>query len=109
MDTDSARSLVEQHLERMSSTTVLNEDSAHQALALALAAVGVINQGLGSANEAILGTASPADGILERLEDWIKRLVAKLTEIVKQLANGTSFSISVGTGVSVTVNFPSPS
>lgn len=109
MDAASIPSLVEQHLDRMSSTTILNDDDAHEALGVALTAVCTINQGLGSVNETVLGTASPTNGILERLEDWIKRLVAKLTEIVKQLARGTSFSISVGTVVSVTINFPSPS
>ena len=52
-----------------------------------------------------LTSARLSDSVIEKLEDWIKRLVDKLTEIVKQLAKGTSFSISVGTGVSVTVNF----
>ena len=35
-----------------------------------------------------------------------QRLPDKLAEIVTNLAKGTSFSITVGTGVTVTVNFP---
>ena len=105
MDAGSARSLVEDHLDRMSDTTVNDEASAHQALALALSAVGGINQGLAPLSQDELTSARLSDTVIEKLEDWIKRLVDKLTEIVKQLAKGTSFSISVGTGVSVTVNF----
>ncbi|MFZ2057739.1 MAG: hypothetical protein WAV54_10085 [Acidimicrobiales bacterium] len=35
-----------------------------------------------------------------------QRLPDKLAEIVTNLAKGTSFSITVGTSVTVTVNFP---
>ena len=50
--------------------------------------------------------ASPVSGMVEKLQEWIKRLLDKLTQIVKALVKGTSFSLSVGTAISVTINFP---
>ena len=104
MDATAITQLIEHHLDQMTVVPVNDEPSAQQALAHAMAAVGGINQGLTSGQPQTL--AGPVDGIVEKLEDWIKRLLDKLTEIVKQLAKGTTFSITVGTGISVTVNFP---
>ena len=39
---------------------------------------------------------------MKKLEDWIKRLVTKLTEIATKLK--ASFSITVGTTISVTIS-----
>jgi hypothetical protein len=103
MDATATTQLIEHHLDQMTVTPVHDERSAQQALAHAMAAVGGINQGLVVGPQNLTG---PVDGIIEKLEDWIKRLLDKLTEIVKQLAKGTTFSITVGTGISVTVNFP---
>jgi hypothetical protein len=86
----------------MTDAPVNDEASAHQALAYAMTAVGSINLGLGASQEQVLTFANPVDDILKKLEDWIKRLVAKLAEIAKQLK--ASFSITVGTSVSVTIS-----
>lgn len=86
----------------MSEAPVHDDASAHQALAYAMAAVGGINQGLGLTQESGLTLGNPVEDIIKRLEDWIKRLVGKLTEIAKQLK--ASFSITVGTGISVTIS-----
>jgi hypothetical protein len=71
-----------------------------------MTAVAEVNQSLLAAFAEINQGAT--GDLVEKLKMWIERLVAKLTEIVKQLATGTSFSISVGPLVSVTVNFPAP-
>ena len=106
MDANVAVGLVEKHLVAMAAVRLDDPEGPHDALGSALAAVGAINQSLASPPAADRQMMLSVGGIVEKLETWIKRLVAKLTEIVKALAKGTSFSLSVGTGVSVTINFP---
>jgi hypothetical protein len=55
--------------------------------------------------QAIMGAQGPVDDILDRLRNWIDRLVGALTKIVEKLATARSFSVSVGSNVSVTVDF----
>ena len=55
--------------------------------------------------QTMMGTGELSGSILEKLEKWLDRLLNSLVKIVKKLSNATSFSISVGTGVSVTVDF----
>lgn len=100
MFTESLESLVESHL---SQTDSLVAGDPRQALSSTLAAVQGINQGLRSSDQDLL--LQSANRIIEKLEDWIKRLVDSLTKIVQTLGNGATFSISVGTSVSVTVHF----
>ncbi len=45
------------------------------------------------------------DDILAKLREWVGRLVTEFTRIVGGLAQATSFSISMGAALSVTVNF----
>ena len=99
--------LVAHHLDEMERVNVTDQTSAHVALAHAMAAVGAINQGLVPQPAQVpAAMASPVSGIVEKLQEWIKRLLDKLTQIVKALVKGTSFSLSVGTTISVTINFP---
>lgn len=67
-----------------------------------MTAVSGMTQGLGANVAMTPRVGNPVDDVIDKLEDWIKRLVAKLTEIAKQLK--ASFSISVGTSVSVTIS-----
>lgn len=106
MDADASERNVEYHLNMMDGVAIDDEPSAHAALSHALAAVGGMNQGLVPHQQLAESLVAPAGGIAGKLEDWIKRLLDKLTEIVRALAKGTSFSLSVGTHVSVTINFP---
>jgi hypothetical protein len=55
--------------------------------------------------QAMTGAVAPVDAMLDRLRTWLDRLVAALTTIVAKLAGATSFSISVGSMVSVAVQF----
>ncbi len=79
--------------------------SPEQALAQVFTLVRGMNETLhaptGGFRESELG-----DNVIDRLEAWLRRLFDKLTEIVAGLANGTSFSITVGSDVTVTVNLP---
>jgi hypothetical protein len=102
MGTNGTTDLVEQHLQLMADAPVEDEATAQQALAYALSAVGGMNQHLTVAQQPRAALAGPVDDIVKKLEDWIKRLVAKLTEIAKQLK--ASFSITVGTSISVTIS-----
>jgi len=97
------RTVVESHLTTMEGTEVDDQPSAHVALGHALAAVASINDPSGQGGSQSL--AGPVADLAELLQKWLKRLLDKLTEIVKALAHGTTFSLSVGTGVSVTINF----
>ncbi len=55
--------------------------------------------------QAIMGAATPVDDILEKLREWLDRLLSALTQIVAKLAGATAFSVTVGSAVSVTVDF----
>lgn len=103
--------VVESRLNRLANMPVTDEESARGALAEVMATVDQINRRDASVHtrrdvESVLGLHDAMlDGIIEKLEKWIDQLVAKLTEIVKVLAGASSFSISIGTCLSVTVNF----
>jgi len=85
---------------------VTSDAAARGALKHAMVTVGQINQVSAQARaQAMIGAGGPVDDLLARLSDWLDRLVAALIKIVKNVADATSFSVSVGTAVSVTVNF----
>lgn len=90
---------IDSRLSRLEAMPVESDESARDALTELLATVGQINAVAPGPEEAFVG------GLVERMKKWIERLIERLSEIVKQLADATSFSISVGTGVSVTVTF----
>jgi hypothetical protein len=50
-------------------------------------------------------SGAPVEAILARLSQWLDQLVTAMTRIIANLANATSFSVSVGSTVSVTVVF----
>jgi hypothetical protein len=64
----------------------------------ALAWLAVVNDRL-----AVRDDALSAD-VIEKLQKWLARLLAKLRELARGL-NAPTFSITVGTTVSVTVTF----
>jgi hypothetical protein len=52
---------------------------------------------------------SRAAGLPERLKEWLEKLYDRLREVVKLLGDAVStFSITVGTNISVTVEFAGP-
>jgi hypothetical protein len=85
---------------------ITDDQSARDALTHVMVTVSHINQVSAQARaQAMIGAGVPANGIVEDLEKWIDRLVSALTQIVEKLARAVSFSISVGSTVSVTVDF----
>ena len=102
MDTSDTTAQIDQHLQLIADAPVNDEATAQQALARTLSAVGSLNQHLAVAELTRTALLSPVDDIVKKLEEWINRLVAKLTEIAKQLK--ASFSITVGTSISVTLS-----
>jgi hypothetical protein len=81
---------------------VSDDPSARQALLDVMALVAEVNQA-GRRGDGVpeVDLGDP----IKRLKKWLDRLVDKLTEIVEKLIGAVSFSISVGTGISVTVTF----
>ncbi len=95
---------VEKHLTAMEAIDTSTDDGAHSALAHAMAATNRINDVHGDTSrirERLEGDVSR--DLVDKLDDWIKRLLGALTKIAAQLK--ATFSISVGTGISVTMNF----
>ncbi|WP_276940021.1 hypothetical protein [Ferrimicrobium acidiphilum] len=98
---------VEAHLECMERVDVTDNTTAHQALAHATAAVTTINQGLRHPRKYdFIRFRGPVEDIMDRLQGWVTRLLDKLDEIVAKLAKGSTFSLSVGSTIAITINFP---
>lgn len=112
MDNDQQMRVIEARLDELAGMPINDDQSARQALTHAMATVSGISQlsATMSAEPAPgtrpLATAeAPLDPLLDRLRTWIDRLVDALTRIVAKMTGATSFSIMVGTGLSVSVNF----
>ncbi|MHB1596667.1 MAG: hypothetical protein ACYCU3_21135 [Streptosporangiaceae bacterium] len=116
MDDEQQMRLIETRLDELAGMPINDDQSARQALTHAMATVHGISQlsATMSADRVPETTSLPAaaapvdpllDPLLDRLKTWIDRLVVALTKIVEKMAGATSFSILVGTGLSVSVNF----
>lgn len=99
----STATAIEDHLSAMEAADTTTDDGAHESLAHAMSAIGRIDQHMGSQHLAIERHLSLEEDLVAKLDVWIKRLVAGLTRIAVQLK--ATFSISVGTGLSVTMSF----
>lgn len=98
---------IEMLLDDLEKMSIDDHGSASDVWGQVVVVVSAINWLTSRRDVQVITVASP-DNILEKLKRWIARLVKKLTEIVEELADGTSFSLSVGTSVSVTITFPPP-
>lgn len=97
---------IESRLGDLAAMPVVDEASAREALAELMSTVAQINATATAFTAHDVGEANVVVGNLaERLKDWIDRLIDKLTEIVAKIAKATSFTITVGTDVSVAVTF----
>jgi hypothetical protein len=110
MDREAQIQAIDEDLRALHGMPVDSDQSARDALTQAMVTVRRINQLSAQAQaQAMMGAGTPMDDILAKLREWFDRLVTELTRIVEKLAQATSFSISVGTALSVTVNFgPQP-
>lgn len=106
MDREAQIQVIEEDLDALQGMPVDSDQSARGALTQAMVTVRRINQLLAQAQaQAMVGAGAPVDDILAKLREWVGLLVTELTRIIGKLAQATSFSISVGAALSVTVNF----
>jgi hypothetical protein len=106
MDNDQQVQLIEARLDALDGIPVSDDQSAREAFTHVMVTVSRISQLSAQAQaQAIMGAGAPVDDILEKLRKWLDRLVSALTRIVENLSDAISFSISVGSNVSVTVDF----
>jgi hypothetical protein len=106
MDNDQQVQLIEARLDALDGMPVSDDQSAREAFTHVMVTVSRISQLSAQARgQAMMGAGAPVDDVLGRLRTWLDRLVSVLTRIVGNLSGAVSFSISVGSNVSVTVDF----
>jgi hypothetical protein len=106
MDREAQIHVIEEDLDALQGMPVDSDQSARDALTQAMVTVRRINQLLAQAQaQAMVGAGAPVDDVLAKLREWVGRLVTEFTRIIEKVAQATSFSISVGTALSVTVHF----
>jgi hypothetical protein len=107
MDVPAQTAAIEERLAVLASMPVNDDESARVAFAHVTTTVSRVN--LLSAQvqaQALMGAAgAPVDAILAKLSEWVDQLVTAMATIVANLNKAASFSISVGSTVSVTVVF----
>ena len=106
MDNDQQVKVIEARLDALEGLPIRDDLSAREAFTQVMVIVNRINQ-LSASNQAqaIMGAATLIDDILEKLRVWLDRLVRAMRRIVAKLAGATTFSVSVGTAVSISVEF----
>jgi hypothetical protein len=99
---------IETHLQAMESVKVTDVDSAHKVIVHATSAIAAINQRMHPHRR---WTRFPifdaADDLLEKLEQWLERILKALASIAATTFVGLTYSITVGTTLSLTINIPS--
>jgi hypothetical protein len=103
MDIQAAHHVMDVHLDLLDALTGATPDSASSQLAVALASVAELNRALEAPIPKSYTVTGPVGDIVEKLEQWIERLVDKLTEIMRELGPQAMFALQVGSTVSVTV------
>jgi hypothetical protein len=96
------------YIVRIDGLQVVDSTSAYGALSEIMNMVMDMNSGSSRAvHPEVRGSTGmdPMSGLMDRLEDWINRCSSKLAEIVEKIPGATSFSIGVGTGVTVSLTF----
>jgi hypothetical protein len=106
MDSDQQVQVIEARLDALEGMAIRDDLSAREAFTHVMVTVNRINQLLATTQaQAVMGAATPIDKTLEKLRDWLDRLVTAMRRTLAKLAGATAFSVSVGTSVSVTVDF----
>jgi hypothetical protein len=109
MDNDQQAQVIEARLDAVEDMPVSDDRSARGALTHVLVTVSRISQLSAQARaQAMVGGGAATDDTSERLRTWLDRLIDVLTRIIAKIPEATSFSISVGANVSVTVDFGPP-
>jgi Tfp pilus assembly PilM family ATPase len=106
MDNDQQAQVIEDRLDAIDGMMISDDQSAREALTQLMTTVNRINQlSARTQAQAMMGAGAPVDDVLEKLRRWLDRLLSALERIIEMLSGATSFSISVSTNVSVTVDF----
>jgi hypothetical protein len=109
MDNDQQVQVIEARLDALDAMTVSDDQSAREAFTHLTSTVTRINQlSARTQAQAMMGAGTPVDDVLEKIRQWLDRLLSALKRIVEKLDGAASFSVSVSTSVSVTVDFRSP-
>ncbi|HTX27637.1 MAG TPA: hypothetical protein VME19_11520 [Streptosporangiaceae bacterium] len=107
--TDQQVQVIEARLDALDALDVSDDQSARDAYTHLMTTVSRINQLTARTQaQAMMGAGAPVDEVLEKLRQWLDRMLGVLKRIVENLAGATSFSVSVSTAVSVTVDFGNP-
>jgi hypothetical protein len=107
VDTQAQAQVIEDRLATLETMPVNDDESARVAFTHLTTTVGRVNHLSAQVQaQAMMGAAgAPVDAILARLSEWLDRIVVAMKTIVANLASATSFSVSVGSTVSLTVTF----
>jgi hypothetical protein len=106
MDQEVQTQVIEDQLDALQSMPINDDPTARAAFVHVMTTVSRINQVSAQAHaQAVMGTSGPLDVILGQLKGWLDRLVTAMTQIVACFAKASSFSVSMGTTLSVTVSF----
>jgi hypothetical protein len=93
-------------------SSIRSTTRAQDALGLVFTAVSEANQVLldqsGRSRDSYSGFFGATGGLPEKLKKWLAKLHETLKKIVHQIPDALSFSITVGTTISVTVSFAKP-
>jgi hypothetical protein len=109
MDNDQQVQVIEARLDALDAMDVGDDQSAREAYTHLMTTVSRINQLTARTQaQAMMGAVAPVDDVLEKLRQWLERLLGALKRITQELAGASSFSVSVSTAVSVTVDFKNP-
>jgi hypothetical protein len=105
VDSDQQVQVIEDRLDALERMPVDDDRSARDALTHLMMTVSRIDQLASKAQAQAMMGGAPIDETLDRLGGWLDRLVTALRLITGRLAGARSFSVSVGTTVSVAVEF----
>lgn len=96
MDSDQQVRLIQDRLDALEGMPVSDDQSAREAFAHVMVTVSRINEVSTKARaQAMMGAGGPEDEILEKLREWLDRLVGALPRIVENLV-GATFVLDLG-------------
>jgi hypothetical protein len=105
MDAVPDTTLVERYMTELDDLELTDRQSALDALSHLVFTVSQVNQILSMPES---DKALPLqEGLIDKVRKWLKKLISKLEQIAKALGERVSFSVSIGSQIAVTVNFPS--
>ncbi len=87
VDNDQQVQVIDGRLDALEGMPISDDRSAREAFTHVVVTVNRINQlSARTQAQAVMGAATPVDDILEKLREWLDRLLSALTRIVAKLA-----------------------